>query len=84
MDKIWQLQDAKSHLSEVVKRAEGGEAQIITKHGDKVAVIIDYEHYLSLTGQHKTLLEVLRGEGPYIDELVSERDKSDSRDLSLT
>ena len=84
MDKTWQLQDAKSHLSEVVKRAEGGEAQVITKRGNKVAVIIDYERYLSLTGQHKTLLEVLRGHEPYTDELVSERDKDEGRDLTFT
>lgn len=80
MDKTWQLQDAKSRLSEVVKRAEGGEAQVITKHGDKVAVVIDYQRYLSLTGQEQTLLEVLRGDEPYIDDLVLERDQDDGRD----
>lgn len=83
MDKTWQLQDAKSRLSEVVKRAEGGETQVITKRGDKVAVVIDYERYLNLTGQQKTLLEVLRGEEPYTEDLMLERDKDEGRDLML-
>lgn len=80
MDKTWQLQNAKSHLSEVVERANSGETQVITKRGVKVAVMIDYDLYLSLTGQHKSLLEVLRGEGPYSDDLQVERDRSLGRD----
>ena len=50
MDKMWQLQDAKSHFSEVVERAKGGEAQVITRRGEKAVVVIDYDRYLQLTG----------------------------------
>ncbi len=83
MDKMWQLQDAKSHFSEVVERAKGGEAQVITKRGEKAVVVIDYDRYLQLTGQARGLLEVLRGDPPYEDELMIERDKSSGRDVSF-
>lgn len=83
MDKQWQLQQAKSHLSEVIKRAEKGETQVITKRGERVAVLIDYARYLSLTGQEKNLLEVLRGDGPYLEDLLLERDADYGRELDL-
>lgn len=47
---IWQLQDAKQRFSEVVRAAELGEPQVITRHGTSVAVIIEYEGYLRLAG----------------------------------
>ncbi len=83
MDKMWQLQDAKSHFSEVVERAKGGEAQVITRRGEKAVVVIDYGRYLSLTGQARGLLEVLRGDPPYPDDLVLERDRSPAREITL-
>lgn len=83
MDKVWQLQKAKSHLSEVVDRAKTGETQVITKRGEKAVVVIDYDRYLSLTGQAKSLLEVLRGEPPFADDLLVTRDPSSGRDVSF-
>ncbi|PZU47853.1 MAG: prevent-host-death protein [Microbacterium sp.] len=41
----WQLQAAKQRFSEVVRAAEGGEPQFITRHGHPVAVIIDVADY---------------------------------------
>ena len=83
MDRTWQLQKAKSHLSEVVERAQTGETQVITKRGEKSVVVIDYDRYLSLTGQTKSLLEVLRGAPPFTDELLVERDSDSGRDVSF-
>lgn len=83
MDKMWQLQDAKSHFSEVVERAKKGEAQVITRRGQKAVVVIDYNRYLQLTGQARGLLEVLRGDPPYEDELVIERDRSPAREITF-
>lgn len=82
MDKTWQVQEAKSHFSEVVERAKGGEAQVITKRGEKAVVVIDYDRYLQLTGQAKGLLEVLRGDPPF-DDLVIERDRSPAREITF-
>ncbi len=83
MDRTWQLQKAKSHLSEVIERAKTGETQVITKHGEKSVVVIDYDRYLSLTGQTKSLLEVLRGTPPFTDELLVARDSRLGRDVSF-
>lgn len=41
----WQLQAAKQRFSEVVRAAESGEPQFITRHGHPVAVIIDVADY---------------------------------------
>lgn len=41
----WQVQTAKQRFSEVVRAAQTGEAQFITRHGEPVAVIIDIADY---------------------------------------
>ena len=81
MDKTWQLQDAKSHFSEVVERATKGETQIVTKHGKKAAVVLAYDTYLELKQQKTSLLEVLRT-GPAFD-LELERSKDTGRQVDL-
>lgn len=70
--KTWQLQDAKSHFSELVQKAETGEAQIVTKRGREVAVVLDYRQYLELTGS-KSVLESFR-DAPDLSVLKLERD----------
>ena len=47
----WQVQDAKSRFSEVVKRAQVGEVQTITKHGKEAVVVLSYDDYLALSSQ---------------------------------
>ncbi|MFI9842690.1 type II toxin-antitoxin system Phd/YefM family antitoxin [Nonomuraea sp. NPDC051941] len=48
----WQLQEAKQHLSEVVRKAHDEAPQIVTKHGMDVVVILDMEEYRRLKGGH--------------------------------
>ena len=55
----WQLQEAKQRFSEVVRAAEAGEPQIITRHGQDVAVIIEYEGYRELTREPRDLKKFL-------------------------
>jgi prevent-host-death family protein len=78
MDKTWQLQEAKSHFSELVDRATQGEKQIVTRRGKKAAVLMGYEDYLELTQKKMSLLEALRGKPPYLD-LPLGRDKDVGR-----
>lgn len=73
----WSLEDAEAHLSELVKRAAEGEVKVITKAGEKTAVVMDYARYLTLS--RPSLLEILRGAPPYTDDLIVERDKSPGR-----
>lgn len=82
MNKTWQLQDAKSHFSELVSRASAGETHVVTKRGEKAAVLLGYEQYLELTKQSSNLLEVLRGDEPYVD-LELERDQDMGREVEF-
>ena len=41
----WQLQEAKNHLGEVVRRALIEGPQMITRHGKPVVVVVSAEQY---------------------------------------
>jgi prevent-host-death family protein len=58
----WQVQEAKQRFSEVLRAAESGEAQIVTKHGEEVAVVIDINEYRRLRGEAVDLMIYLRAE----------------------
>jgi antitoxin Phd len=45
MNDIWQIQDAKNKLSEVITRALSHGPQLITRHGEKAVVIVSYSEY---------------------------------------
>lgn len=49
----WQLQDAKSHFSQLVELASQGKPQLVTKHGRNKVIILSVEEYEQLT-QKKT------------------------------
>jgi prevent-host-death family protein len=63
----WQVQEAKQRFSEVLRAAESGEPQIVTRHGEEVAVVIDIAEYRRLRGESMTFMEYLRAE-PSVDE----------------
>jgi prevent-host-death family protein len=46
----WALQDAKNKLSEVVRAAERGEPQIVTRRGVESAVVISHDEFERLSG----------------------------------
>lgn len=45
----WQLQEAKSHFSEVVNEALSSGPQQITRHGEEVVVILSTKEFRRLT-----------------------------------
>jgi prevent-host-death family protein len=45
MEAVWQIQDAKNKFSEVITLANKQGPQLITKHGEKAAVVISYLEY---------------------------------------
>ncbi len=45
MNDIWQIQDAKNKLSEVIARALKQGPQLITRHGEKTVVVLSYVEY---------------------------------------
>jgi antitoxin Phd len=56
----WQVQEAKQRFSEVLRAAEAGEPQIVTKHGEEVAVVIDIAEYRRLRGEAVGFMDYLR------------------------
>ncbi|GER79287.1 MAG: type II toxin-antitoxin system Phd/YefM family antitoxin [Anaerolineales bacterium] len=60
MNAIWQIQDAKNKLSEVITRALKQGPQLITKHGEKTAVIISYTDYEKLRKSQGKLSDFFR------------------------
>jgi prevent-host-death family protein len=59
MNSTWQLQEAKSRLSELVENAVRQGAQTITRHGRPVAVVVSVEEFAQLQPRKKTV-DVLR------------------------
>jgi len=59
MNSVWQLQEAKSRLSEVVDHARQRGAQTITRHGRPVAVVLSHDAYSTLR-PHRKLVDILR------------------------
>jgi antitoxin Phd len=56
---VWQLQDAKNRLSEVVDKALTDGAQTITRRGKRVAVLISAEEYERAKPRRK-IIDILR------------------------
>ncbi|WP_375449603.1 type II toxin-antitoxin system Phd/YefM family antitoxin [uncultured Devosia sp.] len=81
----WQVQQAKSRLSEVIEKAQNEGPQTITKHGVDVAVVLSIDEYQRLSGQKKrTLVDHLLLFGPKFDDFeLPPRQIDPPRDLNL-
>jgi antitoxin Phd len=60
MNDTWQIQDAKNKLSEVISRALKDGPQLITRHGEKTAVVVSYAEYERLRKSQEKLSEFFR------------------------
>lgn len=67
----WQIQEAKSHFSEVIECATREGAQLITKRGKEAAVILSAQEYRALTQKQNTIDLLLNA--PKCDELELQR-----------
>ena len=79
---IWQVQEAKTRLSEVIEEANSKGPQIITRHGSERAVVLSIAEYRALTAQKRDLKAYLLG-GPKVDSFDVPRDRDTGRDTSL-
>lgn len=81
--KTWQLQDAKAHLSELVKNASSGKPQEITLRGKPAVVVLSTQQYEKLKQPKQKFVNFLR-QSPLIGIDISiERDKTLMRDIEL-
>lgn len=80
----WQMQEAKAHWSEVVKRAESEGPQDITFHGKSIAVVISRATYEHLSGTEHSLLAFMQKSPLYdFEDIAFERDQGLTREISL-
>ena len=56
----WQLQEAKNHLSEVVRKARSEGPQVITLHGEDAAVVVSAKDYKKIAKPKGSLVEFFR------------------------
>ena len=78
----WQVQEAKTRLSEVIDEAQNKGPQTITRHGVERAVVLSIADFRALTAHKPGLKEYLLG-GPKVDEFEIEPDGDTGREIVL-
>lgn len=68
----WQVQDAKQRFSELIRTAHADGPQVVTRHGEEIAVVIDIAEYRRLKGETAEFKDYLRS-GPGFDDLNLDR-----------
>lgn len=82
--RTWQIQEAKTHLSELVRAAERAGPQAITWHGREVAVVLSRAEYERLTSAGQSLVEFMRRSPLFdTDDIDLSRNTSTTREVVL-
>jgi len=74
----WQLQEAKQRFSELVRHARADGPQVVTKHGEEVAVVVSIEEYRRLTDELPSFKQFLLA-APDLDALEIDRSRERAR-----
>jgi antitoxin Phd len=64
----WPVQDAKQRFSELIRTAQADGPQVVTRHGEEIAVVVEISEYRRLCGQVIEFKDYLRS-GPDFDDL---------------
>ena len=83
MHSEWQLQEAKGNFSQLIKRAAGGDAQVVTVHGKPTAVVVSAEEYARLTRRRGKLSAALLRPDLAVEDLDFPRSRETGRDIAL-
>jgi antitoxin Phd len=78
----WQLQEAKQRFSELVRHARAHGPQVVTRHGEEVAVVVSIEEYRRLTDELPSFKEFLLA-APDLDALEIDRPRERARVVEL-
>jgi prevent-host-death family protein len=65
----WQVQEAKQRFSEMIRAVTSQGPQVITRHGEDIAVVIDISEFHRLTRAAVNLTDILLG-GPKVDDSI--------------
>ncbi len=63
----WQIQEAKQRFSEMIRAVTSEGPQVITRHGEDIAVVIEIGEFHRLTRPSADLASILLG-GPKLDD----------------
>ena len=83
MNSEWQLQEAKGNFSQLIKRAAGGDAQVVTVHGKPTAVVVSADEYARLTRRRGKLSSALLRPDLAAEDLDISRSRDSGRDIAL-
>jgi prevent-host-death family protein len=78
----WQLQEAKQRFSELVRHARADGPQVVTKHGEEVAVVVSIEEYRRLTDELPSFKDFLLA-APDLDALDIDGSRERARVVEL-
>ena len=65
---VWQVQEAKQRFNELLRAAKSDDPQIVTRHGEEIAVVLDIAEFHRLRGDVADFKEFLTT-GPDFDDL---------------
>lgn len=83
MKNLWQLQEAKSHFSQVVNEALSHGPQKITRHGEEVVVVLSLKEFQKMTRRKGDIVNFF-SKSPLADiDIEFTRSKEGARDMDL-
>ena len=80
---VWQLQEAKAHLSEVVRLCKKEGPQVLTVRGIDEVVMLSKKDYERFIGAKPSLYDFMRKSPLKGLEIICERAQSKNRDIEL-
>jgi antitoxin Phd len=78
----WQVQEAKQRFSELIRAAHADGPQIVTRHGEEIAVVIDITDYHHMRGEATEFKDYLRS-GQAFEDLDLSRPTERPRSIDL-
>ena len=79
----WQVQEAKQHFSELVRRAEEDGPQTVARHGKDVAVVLGMEEYSRLQREANVRFVDFLRSMPEVPEDLLDRQRDLPREVAL-
>ena len=76
------MQDAKQRFSELIRTAHADGPQVVTRHGEEVAVVIDIADYQRMKGEIIEFKDYLRS-GQAFEDLDLSRSTERPRNIDL-
>jgi antitoxin Phd len=74
----WQLQEAKQRFSELIRQAQSKGPQVVSRHGEDVAVVVSIDEYRRLVGDKPDFKQFLLA-APDLDALEIDRTRERAR-----